>query len=180
MPACGFSCAAAWFTHEGHKPGPSFPRKREPMITAAARYLRRWSWVPAFARTRPRASNPVPGAPVPEVAAFLAHEAGEHHVVHFRGAVDQARRTRRAIDPFQDRVLGIAARAVELDGDVGRLVQRVGDLHLGHGTLLASAVALVELPRRVHGEQPPYLDMVCELCVLGIDCVCLRTVCSVA
>src|SRR5262249_41408091 len=151
-----------------HKLGPSFPRKREPMITAVATYLRRWSWVPAFAGTTPGALNPVPGAPGPEVAAFLAHEAGEHHVVHLRGAVDQPRRARPPLDPFQDRVLGIAAGAVELDGDVGRLVQRVGDLHLGHRHFLAGAVALVELPRRVHGEQPPDLDLVRHLTELDL------------
>src|SRR5260370_24601762 len=62
---------------------------------------------------RPRLSYSVPRAPTPEVAALLAHEARQHHVVHFGSAIDEARLTGVAIDPFQNRVLGIAARAVE-------------------------------------------------------------------
>src|SRR5229473_2141564 len=112
--------------------------------------------------------HPVPRAPAPEIAALLAHEARQHHVVHLGGAVDEARLARVAVDPFQDRVLGIAARAVELDRDVGGLVQRVGDVHLGHRHLLARAVALVELPGRVHHQEPPDLDAVRHLAELDL------------
>src|SRR5262245_16229043 len=113
-------------------------------------------------------SDPVAGAPAPEVAALLAHEAGEHHVVHFRGAVDEPGRSRRAINPFEHRVLGIAARAIELDADVGCLLQRVGDLHLGHGHFLARAISLIELPGRMHGEQAADLDLVRHLAELDL------------
>jgi hypothetical protein len=34
--------------------------------------------------------DPVAGAPTPKVAAFFAQETGQHHVVHFRGAVGDA------------------------------------------------------------------------------------------
>src|SRR4051794_28979316 len=70
---------------------------------------------------RHRASHPVPGAPAPEVATLLAHEARQHHVVHLGCAVHQTRRPRCAIDPFEDGVLGIAAGAIELNRHVGSL-----------------------------------------------------------
>src|SRR5215813_6269382 len=95
-------------------------------------------------------SHSIPRAPTPEVPPLLAHETRQHHVVHFGGAVDEARLTGVAIDPFQNRVLGIAARAVELNRDIGRLMQRIGDVKLGHGDFLARTVALIELPSRVH------------------------------
>src|SRR5215475_9378091 len=88
-------------------------------------------------------SHSIPCAPTPEVAALIAHEAGEHHVVHLGSAVDEARLAGVAVDPFQNSVLGIAARAVELNADVGGLMQRVGDVHLGHGDFLARAIALI-------------------------------------
>jgi hypothetical protein len=44
--------------------------------------------------------------------------------VHLVGAVDQAGGAGGAIDPLGDGILGIAARAVELDGDVGGLPSR--------------------------------------------------------
>ena len=109
--------------------------------------------------TARRAAPPLARAPLPEVAAFLAHESRQHHHVHFGGAVDQARRARGAVDPFDRRVLGKSARALQLDRDVGGLVQRVGDLHLGHRDFLARAAALIEHPGRVHGEQPADLDL---------------------
>src|SRR5262249_12502649 len=113
-------------------------------------------------------------APAPEVTAFLAHEAGEHHVVHLGRAVDQPGGARGAVDPFEHRVLGIAARAVELDGDVGGVVQRIGDVHLGHGDFLAGAVALVELPCRVQGELPADLDLVGDLAELDLHALAVR------
>ena len=39
------------------------------------------------------------------------------------GAVDEARLAGIAVDPFQDRVPGVAARAIDLDADIRRLVQ---------------------------------------------------------
>src|SRR5262245_43559961 len=132
-----------------------------------ARFIR-----PAYLFSAPKQAAPgsyaVSRAPQPEIAAFLLHEAGEHHVVDLGGAVDQARLAGVAVDPFQDRVLGIAARTVELDRDVGGLVQRVGDVHLGHGDFLARAVALVELPGRVHHEEPSDLDAVRHLAELDL------------
>src|SRR5580700_6615870 len=53
--------------------------------------------------------HPVPRAPAPEVAAFVAHELRQHHLVHLIGAVDQSGGASRAINPLGDRVLGIAA-----------------------------------------------------------------------
>jgi len=80
----------------------------------------RTAWSPPLTGARSRGGlHPVVCAPAPEIAAFVAHESGQHHLVHFVGAVDQARGAGGAIDPFGDGVLGIAARAVELDGDVG-------------------------------------------------------------
>ena len=67
-------------------------------------------------------------APPPKVVALPCIGVGEHHPVHLRGAVDQPRLARVAVDPFQDRVLGITARATELDRRVGRGVQRVRDM----------------------------------------------------
>src|ERR1700758_4256245 len=75
-------------------------------------------------------SNPVAGAPAPEIAAFLAQKTRQHHVVHFGSAIDQTRGARGAVDPFQDRVFRITAGAIELDRGVGSLVQRIGDMHL--------------------------------------------------
>src|SRR5262245_52829880 len=76
--------------------------------------------------------NPVARAPAPEVAAFVAHELRQHHLVHLVGAVDQTRGAGGAVDPLDDGVLGIAARALELDRDVSGMMQRVGDMHLRH------------------------------------------------
>src|SRR5258707_13114730 len=103
---------------------------------------------------RPRLSYSVPRAPTPEVAALPGHEAPQHHVVHFGSAVDEARLTGVAIDPLPTRVLGIAARAIELNRNVGRLMQRIGDVKLGHGDFLTCSVALIELPGRVHHHRP--------------------------
>ena len=47
-------------------------------------------------------------------------------------------------------------------------MQRVGDVHLGHRHLLAGAVALVELPGGVHGEEPPDLDRMRDLAELDL------------
>src|SRR3954451_9340932 len=91
-------------------------------------------------------SYPVTSAPGPEVAALVLHEPCQHHVVHLGGAVDEARLPRIAVDPLQDRILGIAARTVELDRNIGGLMQSVGDVHLRHGDLLARALTLIELP----------------------------------
>src|SRR6185437_299242 len=115
-----------------------------------------------------RALNPIPRAPGPEIAALFAQKARQHHVVHFGGAVDQAGGAGGAVDPFQDGVLGIAARAVELDRGVGGVVQRIRDMHLGHGDFLARAVAAVELPRGVHGEEPPDLNLLRHLAELDL------------
>src|SRR6516225_8637862 len=121
---------------------------------------------------RPRLHS-IPRAPAPEVAAFLAHETREHHVVHFGRAIDEARLPRVAIDPFQNRVLGIAARAVELNRDVCRPMQRIGDVHLGHGDFLARAITLVELPGRVHHQQPPDLDLMRHLAELDLHALAI-------
>src|SRR5271166_3730183 len=59
-------------------------------------------------------SHPVARAPAPEIAALLRHETREHHVVHFRGAVDEARLAGVAVDPFENGILRVAARTVEL------------------------------------------------------------------
>src|SRR5438270_9839655 len=77
--------------------------------------------------------NPVAGAPAPEIATFFAQKTRQHHIMHFGSAIDQARGASSAVDPFQYCVLRIAACAVELDGGIGRLVQRIGYMHLGHG-----------------------------------------------
>ena len=86
---------------------------------------------------------------------------------------NKRRRAAVAVDPFQDGVLGIAARAVELDRHVGGLVQRVGDLHLRHRDFLARAIALVELPGRVHGEQAADLDLVRHLAEFDLNALAL-------
>src|SRR5260370_41136299 len=95
-------------------------------------------------------SHAIPRAPAPEIAALLAHEAREDHVVHLGGAVDEARLSGVTVNPLQDRVFGVAARAVELNGDVGRPMQHVGDVHLGHGHFLALYIAMYELPCGLH------------------------------
>src|SRR4051794_28384499 len=95
---------------------------KSPNLHAPARGM------PALAAA-PR-SYPVTTAPGPEVAALVLHEPSQHHVVDLGSAIDEARLPRVAVDPFQDSVLGIAARAVELDRDVGGLMQGVGDVHL--------------------------------------------------
>ena len=100
---------------------------------------------PTGLKGRFAASNPVTGAPAPEIAAFLAQKTRQHHVVHFGSAVDQPRGARGAIDPFQNRVFGIAVGAIELDRGVGGFVQRVGDVHLGHRDFLAGAIAAIKL-----------------------------------
>src|ERR1700722_7141393 len=73
-----------------------------------------------------------------------------------------------AVDPFGDGVLGIAARAVELDGDVGGLVQRVGAVQFRHRHFLAGEIALIELPPRMHGQQPADVDVVADLAELHL------------
>src|SRR5258708_22451111 len=97
-------------------------------------------------------------APAPEIAALALHETREHHVVHLGGAINEARLAGVAVDPFENGVLRVAARAVELDCYIRGLVQGVGDLDLGHRHLLAGAVALVELPGGVHDQKAPDLD----------------------
>ena len=52
---------------------------------------------------------------------------------------------------------------------VARLVQRIGDVHLGHGYFLAGAVALVELPGGLHGEESPDLNLLRHLAELDLD-----------
>src|ERR1700692_1919206 len=113
-------------------------------------------------------SHPIPRAPHPEVATLFAHEFRQHHLVHLVGAVDQTGGAGGAIDPFGDGVLGIAAGAVELDGDVGRLVQRVGAVQLRHRHFLAGEIALIELPRRMHGEEAAYVNAVADLAELHL------------
>ena len=54
-----------------------------------------------------------------EPGAFFAHELRKHHLVDLVGAIDETGRAGRAIDPLHDGVLGIAARALQLDRDVG-------------------------------------------------------------
>src|SRR5437762_14136989 len=115
-----------------------------------------------------RISHSIPCTPAPKIPALLLHGAREHHLVHLRRAVDDLSRARPAINPLQHGVFGIAARAVKLDGDVGREMQRVGDMNLGHGNFLAGAVALIELPGGVHGEQPPDLDLMRNLAELDL------------
>src|SRR5262249_36205953 len=58
---------------------------------------------------------------------------------------------------------GVAARAVELNGDVGRPMQRVGDVHLRHGNFLARVIALIELPGGMHHQETPDLDLLRHL-----------------
>src|SRR5262249_30545964 len=110
----------------------------------------------------------VPATPAPEVAAFLAHVARQHHLVDLVGAVDEPRLAGIAIDPLEHRVLGIAARAVELDRRVGGVMQRVGDVHLGHRDFLLGAAALVDEPGRMHHQEPPDLDTVGDLAELDL------------
>ena len=83
--------------------------------------------------------------------------------MHLGGAIDQAGLPRVAIDPFEDRVLGIAAGTIELDRDVGRAMQGVGHVHLGHGDFLSRVIALVKLPGGMHHQQPPDLDLMRDL-----------------
>src|SRR5262245_16429299 len=117
-------------------------------------------------------SLPLP--PLPEIAAFVAHMPRQHHLVHLVGAVDAAGLPRIAIDPFEHRVLGIATRAIELDCDVGGMVQRVGDMHRGHRHLLAGAIALVEQPRSVHHQEPPDLDAMRDVAELDLHALTIR------
>src|SRR5215471_21377982 len=84
------------------------------------------------------------GAPPPEIATLRAHVLRQHHLVHLIGAVDEPRLPGVSVDPFEHGVLGIAARAIELDRGVGGVMQRVGHMHLGHRHFLAGAVALIE------------------------------------
>ena len=58
--------------------------------------------------------------------------AVQNHLVHLIRTIDETRLTGVAVDPFQNRVLAVAARAVDLDRDSGGLVQQVGDVNLGH------------------------------------------------
>src|ERR1700735_2298702 len=104
------------------------------MTSSVARLLRPNSFCAAspYQRNVPRVLHSVPRAPAPEIAAFLAHEFRQYHLVDFVGAVDEARGAGGAIDPFGDGVLRVAARAIELDRHIRGLVQRVGAVELRH------------------------------------------------
>src|SRR4051812_48825841 len=56
--------------------------------------------------------------PPPKLPPLVAHVSREHHLVDLVGAVNEPRLAGVAIDPFQDRILGVAARTVELDRGV--------------------------------------------------------------
>src|SRR3954453_6528977 len=47
-------------------------------------------------------------------------------------------------------------------------MQGVGDVYFGHGDFFARTVALIELPGRVHDQQPPDLDLVRGLAKLDL------------
>src|SRR5215472_17250900 len=121
-----------------------------------------------MARVAGGASHPIARAPAPKIAALLSHEAREHHIVHLRCPIDEARLPSIAVDPFENRVFGVAARAVELNGDIGRPMQRVGDVHFGHRDFLARVIALVELPCGMHHQKTPDLDLLRHLAELDL------------
>src|SRR3984893_1899741 len=122
---------------------------------------------------KPYISHAVACAPAPEIAALVLHQTREHHVVHLGGAINEARSPGVAIDPFENGVLRVAARAVELDCYIRGLVQGVGDLDFGHRHLLAGAVALVELPGGVHDKKAPDLDPLRHLAKLDLHAFAL-------
>ena len=69
--------------------------------------------------------------------------------MHFAGAIDQPRRARVAIDPLDDRVLGEAARALQLDRGVSGFVQRVGDVNLRQAIEKSCDVYFYQLGLRI-------------------------------
>ena len=86
-------------------------------------------------------------------------DASETNFSGYRGAIDQARLARIAVDPFEDRVLGIAFGAEKLNRRVGSFVQAIGDRDLGHRHFLAGAVTEVELIGGIEGQQPAHLNL---------------------
>src|SRR4051794_17958429 len=59
--------------------------------------------------------------PFPKLLPLLLEKPVQHHAVDLVGAVDEARLAGVAIDPFEHRVLRVAAGTVDLDADVGGL-----------------------------------------------------------
>ena len=89
--------------------------------------------------------------------------------MNFVGTIDQPRLARVAVNPLQERVLGIASRAVDLNGRIGGLVEQVGDMDLGHRNLLARKGSLVERPRGLHHQQAADLDLHCQIAEHQLD-----------
>src|SRR3546814_19173902 len=99
---------------------------RTSTASAAAAAARKPSGPPGW---RPGAiGRDRPSSPAPEVTALFQESAGQHHLVHLRGAVDEACLAGVAVHPLQRRVLGVTPRAEELDRGVHRLVQGAGEI----------------------------------------------------
>jgi len=64
--------------------------------------------------------------PVEERVGCVGQAPRDHRPVHLGGAVDETRLPRVAVDPFERRVLRVAAPAAELDRGVDGAVQRAG------------------------------------------------------
>src|SRR5262245_29260127 len=64
--------------------------------------------------------------PPPETIAEPVIGAEQQHAMDLRGAVDELGSPGIAVDPFDRRVLGIAAGAEQLERDIGGLIQGVG------------------------------------------------------
>src|ERR1700736_5152289 len=47
-------------------------------------------------------------------------------------------------------------------------------MHLGHGDFFARAVAVIELPGSMHGQQPAYLNTLCDLAELNLHAFTVR------
>src|SRR5262249_22107253 len=137
QPTCAFSTRSTQATATKYSPATFANRMQEKLARGESSAL----VSPTLAR-----------APLPEIPTLLPHEPRQHHHVHFGRAVHQPRGARCAIDPLRDRILREAPGTLELDRHVCGLVQRVGDLNFRHRYFLACAAALIEHPRRMHGE----------------------------
>src|SRR3546814_8121757 len=94
---------------------------RTSTASAAAAAARKPSGPPGW---RPGAiGRDRPSSPAPEVTALFQESAGQHHLVHLRGAVDEACLAGVAVHPLQRRVLGVTPRSDEHTSELQSLMR---------------------------------------------------------